>query len=193
MKKLTVLTLCFAMVLSTAACGSKPITAVDPSTQGTTAESAFAPTESVSAPEESGASSEASEANGDLESFLNQLVIIGPSEDMFYVGWTLTGGMLDGVEMNDTDVEQVLENYGGKLQFVFNEDETVNMIQGGGYLEGTFSVADDAYSMPMVFDNAGTQLSYVGIFVQMDNSMVLVLLPDDSGRNALYFTALDER
>lgn len=191
MKKLIALTLCFAMVLSISACGSKPTADMESSAQSTNEENISEPSESAPAPGEPDSSAEESEQNGDLENFLSQLTIIGPSEDMF-AGWTLTGGMLDGVEMNDTDVEQVLENYGGILQFVFNEDETVDMIQGGGYLEGTFSVADDGYSMPMVFDNAGTQLSYVGIFVQVDNSMVLVLLPDDSGQNALYFSMIDE-
>ncbi len=50
--------------------------------------------------------------------------------------WSFCGGNLGGVQMTQDDYDAALEQYGGKLEIVFSDDDsTVQMVQGGGTLE----------------------------------------------------------
>ncbi|MGN1231780.1 MAG: copper amine oxidase N-terminal domain-containing protein, partial [Anaerotignum sp.] len=44
--------------------------------------------------------------------------------DLSGTAWNFAGGLVDGVEMEQSDLDEVLAMYGGTLQFVFNEDGT---------------------------------------------------------------------
>lgn len=205
MKKLTVLTLCCAMVLSMAACASNTAAVDNQTKQNVNTEAATTKysaeqnmnTEAATKGDSDGKSDAAdgSEQNAaDLEAFLNNFIMIGPSEDLFYTGWEFAGGMVDGVEMNEKDALASLTVYGGKLQLIFENMGQISMVQGSGTLSGSYTVADDGITMKIVFDNNGTELSYDGLYVyNVDNIPVFLLLPDASGKNALYFTQIDER
>lgn len=189
MKKLTVLTLCCAMLLSMAACGSDTNDA-DNQTEQDAADNSG---QDAADNSEQSAADNSEQNAADMQAFLSNFAMIGPSEDLFYTGWEFAGGLVDGVEMNDKDASDFLSLYGGKLQLVFEDMEQISMLQGGGLLSGSYTVADDGVTMKIVFDNKGTDLTYAGLYVyNADNVPVILLLPDASGKNALYFTRIDE-
>lgn len=46
-------------------------------------------------------------------------------------GWELTGGMIDGVEMEQSDLDATLQACGGKLQFIFpDREQKAQLING---------------------------------------------------------------
>ena len=49
--------------------------------------------------------------------------------DLSGTEWTFAGGMIDGVEMEEEDLNATLETYGGTLGLVFGEDGAVTMVQ----------------------------------------------------------------
>ena len=60
------------------------------------------------------------------------------------------------------------------------------MVQGGGTMEGTYEYLDDGVSV--VFDNQGAELPYTCLFTEMNDTRVLVAVPDESGTSGLYFS-----
>lgn len=101
--------------------------------------------------------------------------------------WSLAGGMIDGTEMEEEDLNQTLEAYGGSLQIVFGEDGAATMVQGGGNAEGTYEYSDDNTAIKMTFDFEGTELSYAGFLSQVGDTLTLIAMPDMDGYNGLYF------
>lgn len=206
MKKLTVLALCSAMALSMAACGSKP-KAIDEATVDTPKTGVGTPENSTedtapgmpessaedTAPDAPENSADDTAQEGGIEDFLQGLAIIAPGEDIFYTGWEFAGGMLNGVEMNEAAASQALETYGGTLQLLFGDMEVVSMVQGGGSLEGSYTVAEDGYMLQMIFENEGAQIPYAGVFANVNDTFTLMLFSDETGLNVLYFTQIDER
>ena len=101
--------------------------------------------------------------------------------------WSLAGGMIDGTEMEEEDLNATLEAYGGSLQIVFGEDGAATMVQGGGQAEGTYEYSDDNTAIKMTFDFEGTEISYAGFLSQVGDTLTLIALPDLEGYNGLYF------
>ncbi len=106
--------------------------------------------------------------------------------DVSDTAWVFSGGLLDGVEMEQSDLDETLEMYGGTLQFVFNADGTAQMVQGGGTLDGAYEYLENE-CMQVVFDYNGSELKYVCVFADLDGLTVLMAMPDATGTNALYF------
>ena len=100
--------------------------------------------------------------------------------------WSFTGGCVDGEELTDEEIAASLEQYGGKLEFVFNADGTAKMVQGGGEMDGTYEADSTGYGV--YFDNNGSELRYYCAFAQQDDgSVVMIALSDTTGYNGLYF------
>lgn len=100
--------------------------------------------------------------------------------------WSFTGGCVDGEELTDEEIAASLEQYGGKLDFVFNADGTAKMVQGGGEMDGTYEADSTGYGV--YFDNNGSELRYYCAFAQQDDgSVVMIALSDTTGYNGLYF------
>ena len=106
--------------------------------------------------------------------------------DLSDTAWVFSGGLLDGVEMEQSDLDETLEMYGGTLQFVFNADGTAQMVQGGGTLDGAYEYLENE-CMQVVFDYNGSELKYGCVFADLDGMTVLMAMPDATGANALYF------
>lgn len=98
--------------------------------------------------------------------------------------WDFCGGYMDDTEMTQEEYDATIEMYGGKLQFVFNEDGTAEMVQGGGSLNGYFEYIEGGVGVE--FDNNGEALRYSLIFIDLDG-LTMVALPDNSGEFGLYF------
>lgn len=198
-KKLITLGLSLVMVLSLAACGGNS----ESGSRSEESSSAKAKTEeeaddNVSEEEENtsgteqGSGAEAvsdDEVSEDLLKFLEQLTLLEPSDSIVGTEWGFSGGMLDGTEMEQEELDETLETvYGGKLNIVFDDEKNISMVQGGGTLKGTYSPTEDIHVMGIVFDNDGEELVYAGLFADVDGTEVLMLFADDSGKNAIYFT-----
>ena len=76
---------------------------------------------------------------------------------------------------------------GGKLEIVFSDDgSTVQMVQGGGTLDGVCEYHYEDEGVRLTFDNNGTDLVYACVFADFDG-LTMVALSDTSGYNAVYF------
>lgn len=192
MKKFLALLLSFVMVLSLAACGDEKEenTGTEPSSK----------TEKVDSSSDDNDSKTGNEAadevavSDDLTNFLSGLSLVQPTDAIVGTGWEFSGGMVDGTEMEQADADQTLETWGGKLNIVFDDDENVSMVQGGGTLKGIYGLTEDNDNvLGLIFDNSGSQLVYAGLFTEVDGTLVLMLFPDGSGKNAIYFTQISEQ
>ena len=101
--------------------------------------------------------------------------------------WSFCGGNIGGVQMTQDDYDAALEQYGGKLEIVFSDDgSTVQMVQGGGTLDGVCEYHYEDEGVRLTFDNNGTDLVYACVFADFDG-LTMVALSDTSGYNAVYF------
>lgn len=186
-KKIVALMLSFALVLSLTACGGN---SKDEKKADTSPATEAAANESVETSNESEVpDADGGEISEELLSFLEQLTIL-EFGNVAGTEWGLAGGMLDGVEMEEADLEDVLTtNYGGTLNIVFDSEENISMVQGKGTLAGTYApVSEKDGVVGIVFDFNGTELKYAGLFAEVEGREVLMLFPDDSGKNVFYFT-----
>ena len=138
--------------------------------------------EVVSVPYDGAAATDADTTSGNP---LDTMDFYAVPEGLAGTGWDFNGGCMDGVNMSDEDYTAFLEQYGGMLGIVFNDDTSVSIVQGGGQLDGTYAVADEA-TLTLDFPDAG--LTYSALFTQDGQTPVMVLLTDDTGMNAQYFT-----
>ena len=107
--------------------------------------------------------------------------------DLAGTTWSFCGGNLGGVQMTQDDYDAALEQYGGKLEIVFSDDgSTVQMVQGGGTLDGVCEYHYEDEGVRLTFDNNGTDLVYACVFADFDG-LTMVALSDTSGYNAVYF------
>ena len=101
--------------------------------------------------------------------------------DLSGTEWNFAGGMIDGVEMEEEDLNATLETYGGTLQLVFGEDGAVTMVQGGGNAEGTYD------TIKMTLDFGGTEVTYAGFLSEVGDTVTLIAMSDMNGYDGLYF------
>ena len=107
--------------------------------------------------------------------------------DLSGTEWNFAGGMIDGVEMEEEDLNATLETYGGTLQLVFGEDGAVTMVQGGGNAEGTYEYSDDNTAIKMTLDFGGTEVTYAGFLSEVGDTVTLIDMSDLNGYDGLYF------
>ena len=178
MKKFLALLLSLVMVLSLAACGGSDDTSDD------TADPA--PTEDTT-PDDT-ADTETPEDTGEKFNLMTDITRIDPPE-LEGTTWNFAGGYLDGEEMDDDDATQTLSLYGGTLQFVFGEDGAMQIVQGGGTLDGVYELLQDddgSLCVGVTVDNNGQSIPYFCVFSDLGQT-VMIALSDDSGLNGLYF------
>ena len=183
-KKVLALILGTMMVMSLVACGGSDDAA---ETDTTAAEETTETegTEEVADDTEDTAEAETEFAEGDDGPLWSIDMMTEPVE-VAGTTWSFTGGCIDGNELTDEEIAASLEQYGGQLDFVFNEDGTAKMVQGSGELDGTYEQDSTGYGV--YFDNNGTELKYYCAFAQQDDgSVVMIALSDSTGYNGLYF------
>ncbi len=111
---------------------------------------------------------------------------IGEIDNTF---WTLSGGMIDGVEMEQEDLDATLTSSGGTMQVAFLSEKKVNIVTGNGNMEGTYDIVSDGYIIDAVFPEA----EYYMVFTPVEEQPVLILVNKQESETALYFTLLDEK
>lgn len=106
--------------------------------------------------------------------------------DMANTTWNFAGGFIDSVEMTEEEATAVLEQYGGVLQFVFDDGEGVQMIQGGGTLEGSWAYTEDN-TVGVLFEREEGDLFYLCSFTEHEGQIIMIAISDETGENGIYF------
>lgn len=164
-KRVLALILGTMLVLSLAACGGSD----DAAEADTTATEEAADTEEDTEDVEEATDETAEDtefAEGD-DGPLWSIDMMTEPVDVADTTWSFTGGCVDGEELTDEEIAASLEQYGGKLEFVFNADGTAKMVQGGGEMDGSYSMVYEmrdamdnyAYSDAVFFDCAGGKIA----------------------------------
>lgn len=183
MKKFLAVMVSGMMIMSLAACGG----AEEVSDNGTVQVEAE---DSVAVKEDAGKEKQetAAEAADSDSGSVWDTVIQVEAPDVSNTTWTFAGGYVDGAELTQEEYDESLQAYGGSLQFVFDDDGGVQMLQGGGSAQGTYSYGESE-SVAVVFDNNGTELSYTCLFTDSDGIYMLAFSDPD---NCVYFKLEEE-
>ena len=187
-KKILAIMLSSMLAFSFTACGNTEETAdgtvtnaeadVDVADTGTDVETDVAETDAADIVVET-------DSTEDLFCLLDVPILEMP--DLAGTTWSFCGGNIGGVQMTQDDYDAALEQYGGKLEIVFSDDgSTVQMVQGGGTLDGVCEYHYEDEGVRLTFDNNGTDLVYACVFADFDG-LTMVALSDTSGYNAVYF------
>ena len=167
------------LALSLAACGEEDVVVENTNEEVTqevqTQEVAEAPAETTA------------EAGTEAEGGPLLQVAVMEIPDLSGTEWNFAGGMIDGAEMEEEDVNTSLEAYGGTLQLVFGDDGVATMVQGVGNAEGTYEYSDDNTAIKMTFDFGGTEITYAGFLSQVGDTVTLIAMSDMNGYDGLYF------
>lgn len=184
MKKIMSIILASAMVLAMAACGSD---SDKKSSKGSTAaEKSGSQTDEdadndADTDDETGTTDDGSafpEALSSVEAY--------PVEDISNTSWTLSGGMINGTEMEQGDLEGFLAASGGTFQFAFPSADEVQMVNGEQTFEGSYQFLNENYAIEAVFDG----YEYYGVFTQIEGETVLILANKTAPETALYMTQI---
>ena len=171
------------LALSLTACGEEEVivenTNEEVSVAVQTQEATEAPTETVA--------ETVAETGTEAEGGPLLQVAVMEIPDLSGTEWNFAGGMIDGVEMEEEDLNATLETYGGTLQLVFGEDGAVTMVQGGGNAEGTYEYSDDNTAIKMTLDFGGTEVTYAGFLSEVGDTVTLIAMSDMNGYDGLYF------
>lgn len=106
-----------------------------------------------------------------------------------YTGWQFAGGMVNGVEMDETTAQSVLDIFGGSIQFVFQNAGYCNMLNGENLLEGTYTEVADGYFLDIACSGDN---NYYGAFTMVEEEPVLILVNKKDSATALYMTMISE-
>ncbi|MDE7399305.1 MAG: hypothetical protein K2N06_07225 [Oscillospiraceae bacterium] len=110
-------------------------------------------------------------------------------DNLQYTVWWLIGGMVDGVELNDTDMDDLNEMFGGTFTLLFQEDTNVNISAGENFAEAVYVLSDNNSSISIENENAMAK----GVFVSIDGVPTLLMVQKDSPNVILYMQQIDER
>lgn len=197
LKKLFSFLMALILCLSLAACGGESEPAPAPSSSPAPTPSSTAP--APEADPESESEGEPAAVEGDpytnyplLVENLSELYEVDPIS-LAGTGWQFAGGYTDGKELNDQEAAEVLAMYGGTLQLIFTSHETATMVQGGGNMEGSYTVLSDNMTINMGLDLQGTTYHYVVVFTDLEGTPVLLLIATADPETVLYLTQIDER
>ena len=108
--------------------------------------------------------------------------------------WALCGGFNDNVEFTEESLVSALEAYGGVCNFVFNEDGTAQLVQGGGALDGTYEYATDedgtCLAVIVTFTYDGGELKYACYYTEVEGVSVMIGF-DQSLVNGMYLLYIE--
>ncbi len=179
------------LALSLTACGEEEVivenTNEEVSVEVQTQEATEAPTETVAETGTEAPTETVAETGTEAEGGPLLQVAVMEIPDLSGTEWNFAGGMIDGVEMEEEDLNATLETYGGTLQLVFGEDGAVTMVQGGGNAEGTYEYSDDNTAIKMTLDFGGTEVTYAGFLSEVGDTVTLIAMSDMNGYDGLYF------
>lgn len=109
--------------------------------------------------------------------------------DVLYTGWGFAGGCVDGVEMEVDDVDLFLQQFGGTLQVIFPEGNTVMLAKSDDAASGTFKKTSDGNGLHLDFGNG---VEYYAVFTELGDTTVMMMAQTSAPGTALYFTIISE-
>ncbi|MBD5111710.1 MAG: hypothetical protein HDT42_04145 [Ruminococcaceae bacterium] len=109
-------------------------------------------------------------------------------DDLQYTVWWNVGGMVDGVELSDTDMDDLNEMFGGTFTLNFQDDANVNISAGENFAEAVYALSDNNSSISIENENAMAK----GVFVSIDGVPTLLMVQKDSPNVILYLQQIDE-
>lgn len=109
-------------------------------------------------------------------------------EDVSLTAWQLAGGMIDGVEMEQADLDSLNTTAGGYIQYVFADDKKVQMVTPLNSIDGTYTVESENTIVHMVFP----EIEYYGIFTVVGEQTVFMIADPKQPGSALYLTQVEE-
>lgn len=101
--------------------------------------------------------------------------------------WEFRGGMIDGVEFEQEDVDGILASMGGKFVFSFGDEGVVNLENGAEVFEGTYTVVADDSFVYSVFEN----YEYYCAFTTVGEEVVLIAMSKTEPGQAYYFGLIE--
>lgn len=108
-------------------------------------------------------------------------------DDISATAWELSGGVINGEEMDQTDLDAVLAACGGALQLIFVDDANVQLINGENAYDGSYEYMDDNFAVHAVFDG----YEYYGVLTYNDDQPVLIIANVNVPGQALYLTPIE--
>ena len=100
-----------------------------------------------------------------------------PIPDLTYTTWTLSGGMADGKEMEEADLEKLLATVGGTLEFSFYENGEVDLDRA------------DGTALDIVFSDLNS--AYYAVMTDVEGTAVIIISPKSDSEIALYLTQIE--
>ena len=111
-----------------------------------------------------------------------------PLPNIAYTGWQLAGGMVNGKEMEESDVQSILDACGGQFNFIFSQEGAVVMENGAKSFSGTYEAVEDNYAIHAVFEG----YEYYAVFTKINDVTVMVLVNTADSETALYLAQVEE-
>ncbi|MBQ4556588.1 MAG: hypothetical protein IJA60_02950 [Clostridia bacterium] len=108
--------------------------------------------------------------------------------DVSNTAWQLAGGMIDGVEMEQADLDAILAACGGTFAFVFDVPGVVSMYNGETEFKGTCETIEENYVLYMEFEG----YTYYGVFTVVNDTNVIIIANTEAPGTALYMTQIVE-
>jgi len=118
-------------------------------------------------------------------------VKVNPIPELEGTTWNFAGGVANGVELNQDQVDAAYAAAEGAIQFVFEADGVFKNIQGNAEFTGTWEVIDEVSVIATIeyeTEEGTAKLAYVCLFTEL-NGTVLVAVDgaDMEGYNGLFF------
>lgn len=96
--------------------------------------------------------------------------------------WTLAGGIAEGTEMEDADLEAVLDSVGGQSDYLFAAGNSAQLITGMGNVNGSY--VSDGGLIQISFDNG---VVYDAAFTVIEDQTVMIVIADGDLNTGLYY------
>lgn len=108
--------------------------------------------------------------------------------DITATGWEFSGGIVDGVEMDQDQANAVAAACGGIFKIIVVDDTSVQLINGEQVIEGTYTLEEDNYVINMIFP----EHEYYGVLTTLGDLLVMVIAEPEVPGTALYMQQIDE-
>lgn len=193
MKKFIIIAAALIVTLNLVGCGANNESPVGGN--GTTSEETSTTSTDESTSSESITSTEESISSGEnIENFVIELPEVLQRfnkinvENLLGTNWQIVGAMDNGIELDDTDLDELNEMLGGTFTLSFQDDTKVNISAGENFTEAVYVLSDNNSSISIENENAMSS----GVFVNANGIPTLLMAHKDSPETILYMRQIDE-
>lgn len=192
MKKFIIIAVALIVTLNLVGCGANNESPIGGNS--TTSEETSTTSTDESTSSESTASTKESISSGEnIENFVIELPEVLQRfnkiavENLPGTNWQIVGAMDNGIELDDTDLDELNEMLGGTFTLSFQDDTKVNISAGENFTEAVYVLSDNS-SISIENENAMSS----GVFVNANGVPTLLMAHKDSPETILYMRQIDE-